>query len=325
MADKHKNFAISAVATAPSPASSGTSLVVTAGQGSRFPTPPFNATVWPSGATPDPSNAEIVRVTAISTDTLTITRQAESTSARSIVVGDQIAATITAETLVDVERVTGQRTNPTLFTDLVGTNGGNIAPYALTAVSSGTNSVTLAPSANHPGVVRMTSSTTANSGGRIMTDATSHLLAAGDYVEIIFQIQTLTNGTFRLGFIDTTTSADCTDGVYLEVASTGVATFKTSNNSTRSSAGTTATLSTATWYRAEIEVNSTTDARCRIFNSDTGAVVLAEQTLTTNIPTATNRACGIGIIATNSGTTATALVDTDLIGYERRPGFDIVR
>lgn len=299
--------------------------MVTAGHGTRFPAVPFNATVWASGALPDPTNAEIVRVTAISTDTLTITRAQEGTSARSIVAGDLIAATITTKTLEDAERVTARRSNPQLFTDLVGTSGGNIAPFALTAISSGTNSAILAPTANHPGVVRLTSSTTANSGGRIMTDATSHLLAAGDYVEVVFTIVTLTNLTLRIGFIDTTTSTDCTDGAYVEVLSTGVATFKTANNSTRTSAGTTATLSTATWYRAEIEVNASNDARCRIYNADTGAVVLAEQTITTNIPGGTNRACGIGIIATNSGTTATALVETDLIGYERRPGYDLVR
>lgn len=103
MTDAHANFAISAVATAPSPASSGTSLVVTAGQGARFPAVPFNATVWPSGSSPDPSNAEIVRVTARTTDTLTIVRAQEGTTARSVVVGDLIAATITKKTLDDIE------------------------------------------------------------------------------------------------------------------------------------------------------------------------------------------------------------------------------
>lgn len=101
--DLHKNLAVSAVATAPSPATSGTSLVVTAGHGSRFPTPPFNATIWPNNALPDPSNSEIVRVTGISTDTLTITRAQESTSARTVVVGDLIAATVTAKSLTDIE------------------------------------------------------------------------------------------------------------------------------------------------------------------------------------------------------------------------------
>ncbi len=103
MPDAHSNFAYSAVATAPSPATSGTSLVVTAGQGALFPAVPFNATIWPTGAQPLSSNAEIVRVTARSTDTLTITRQQESTSARTVIVGDQIAATITKKTLTDAE------------------------------------------------------------------------------------------------------------------------------------------------------------------------------------------------------------------------------
>lgn len=103
MPDAHKNLAYSLVATAPSPAASGTSLVVTAGQGALFPTVPFNATIWPVGANPITTNAEIVRVTAISTDTLTITRAQESTSARTVIVGDQIAATITAKTLEDIE------------------------------------------------------------------------------------------------------------------------------------------------------------------------------------------------------------------------------
>lgn len=101
--DSHKNFAYSTVLTAPSPAASGTSLVVQSGDGAKFPTVSFNATVWPTGVQPLTSNAEIVRVTAISTDTFTITRAQESSTARSIVVGDQIAATITAKTLTDAE------------------------------------------------------------------------------------------------------------------------------------------------------------------------------------------------------------------------------
>ena len=101
--DAHKNFAYSTVATAPSPASSGTSLVVASGDGAKFPAVPFNATVWPANSQPTTANAEIVRVTGISTDTFTITRATESTSARSIGVGDQIAATITAKTVTDIE------------------------------------------------------------------------------------------------------------------------------------------------------------------------------------------------------------------------------
>ena len=101
--DAHKNLAVSTVATAPSPATSGTSLVVASGHGTRFPTPPFNVTIWPATAQPDPSNAEVVRVTAISTDKFTITRAQEGSTARTVIIGDKIAATITAKTVTDVE------------------------------------------------------------------------------------------------------------------------------------------------------------------------------------------------------------------------------
>jgi len=103
--DAHKNFPYSTVLTAPSPASSGTSLVLASGGGALMPAPPFNATVCPTGAQPLAANAEIVRVTDITTDTLTIVRQQEGTSARTIVVGDQIAAAVTNKTLTDVETV----------------------------------------------------------------------------------------------------------------------------------------------------------------------------------------------------------------------------
>jgi hypothetical protein len=100
--DAHKNFAVSLIATPPSPALSGASLVVTSGDGVKFPATPFNAVIWPSGV-PNVGNAEIVRVTAISTDTFTITREQESTTAKSPVAGWIIAANITAKAFIDIE------------------------------------------------------------------------------------------------------------------------------------------------------------------------------------------------------------------------------
>lgn len=97
MADVLKNFAYSTVATAPSPAGSGLSLIVAAGDGAKLPAVPFNATVWPSGAQPLTTNATLIRVTDVTVDTLTFTRQAEGSSNRSILVGDQLAATLTAQ------------------------------------------------------------------------------------------------------------------------------------------------------------------------------------------------------------------------------------
>src|SRR5665213_166015 len=98
MPDAHANFVNPTVATAPSPATSGTSLVLSAGQGAWMATPPFNMTLCPVNMLPTPANAEIVRVTARSTDTLTIVRTQEGTTARTVIVGDQAIAGPTVKT-----------------------------------------------------------------------------------------------------------------------------------------------------------------------------------------------------------------------------------
>ncbi len=70
------------------------------------------------------TNAEIVTVSAISTDTLTIVRAQEGSSARTVVIGDQIAATITAKTLTDDEGTlspaTDQQIQPNYCTVVAG-------------------------------------------------------------------------------------------------------------------------------------------------------------------------------------------------------------
>lgn len=87
-----KNFPFSNVATAPVTPTAGTSLVVTAGHGTRFPSVPFKAVICPASARPLVTNAEIVNVTNVATDTLTIQRAQESSVARTVVVGDDIYA-----------------------------------------------------------------------------------------------------------------------------------------------------------------------------------------------------------------------------------------
>lgn len=102
--DTHSLLAYSTVATAPSSPTAGTSLTIQTGDGTIFHTGQ-NCTVWPSGVQPTMSNAEVVRVTAISTDTLTITRAQEGSSAQSIAIGYQIANTITPKVFTDIEAV----------------------------------------------------------------------------------------------------------------------------------------------------------------------------------------------------------------------------
>lgn len=126
--DDHTNFAYSTLTNAPGTA--GTTFSVQAGDGAKFPIPPFNATVWPAGVQPTGAasgNAEIIRVTGIATDDLTATRTQEGSTNRNITpAGYQIAATITDKTITDIEASAA----PTIsyYRNLVPQN--SVAPYA---------------------------------------------------------------------------------------------------------------------------------------------------------------------------------------------------
>lgn len=121
--DAFKNFAYSTVATAPTPATSGLSLTLAAGEGARFPTANFTIAVWAVGAQPLSSNAEIIRVDSRSGDVLTLKkRAAESTVARTVIVGDQVSEVISVKTLGEaggVRSVTEEMVIPAGFSHVV--------------------------------------------------------------------------------------------------------------------------------------------------------------------------------------------------------------
>lgn len=97
--DPHDNLATSTIATV----NSTTEIVVQSGHGARFPSAPFNATIHPDATFPDPDNAEIVRVTDVTSDTLTITRGQEGTSQVTLAVDQRITLTVTEKSLTDIE------------------------------------------------------------------------------------------------------------------------------------------------------------------------------------------------------------------------------
>lgn len=81
--DQAKNFAKATVFDGNYDAST-TEIDVLSGEGARFPVAPFNAVWWNATDYPDPADdpeREIIRVTTIATDTLTITRAQEGTAA----------------------------------------------------------------------------------------------------------------------------------------------------------------------------------------------------------------------------------------------------
>ena len=82
-----------------------TTIVVSSGQGTRFPSISggnyFYATLYDSS-----NNIEIVKVTARTTDTLTVVRGYDGSTARSYLVGDSIAMRLTAGALTDIQAFT---------------------------------------------------------------------------------------------------------------------------------------------------------------------------------------------------------------------------
>ena len=96
-----------------SPGAGGTSFIVTTGTGALFPATPFNATVWTANTLPvraasqlgipNSALAEVVRVTGITGDTLTVTRAQENTTAQAWAAGVVIGNTITALDITAIE------------------------------------------------------------------------------------------------------------------------------------------------------------------------------------------------------------------------------
>src|ERR1700752_1723403 len=111
--DTHANLAVSTIAVAPSPATSGTTATLASGDGTVWTTlglsPPFNVVIWPgTDAIPKHSTAEIARVTAMSGDNITTMVRATTTETPAqgpiaISVGYNIGAFITKKTLLDLE------------------------------------------------------------------------------------------------------------------------------------------------------------------------------------------------------------------------------
>lgn len=101
-----RDLAIGQVATAPSPATSGLTLVLNGGQGADMPTTlPLKVIAFPPGTVASKVNAEHLLVTNISTDTLTFVRAQGETSAQSIAVGWLIAAAIFSEDVNSINSV----------------------------------------------------------------------------------------------------------------------------------------------------------------------------------------------------------------------------
>lgn len=186
-------------------------------------------------------------------------------------------------------------------------------PWTASASASGTMpTATLAISTDRAGVCTITSSTSANSGYSVVT-GTSIELHGGEAANMVFA--PLNNGSstsFRYGFGDWSSSTvAAANGVYLECTNL-VIDGRTANSSTRSTTGTSYTMTAGTWYHGEIVANAAlTSITFTVY--DMSGTSLWSDTLSTNIPT--NALLFHGIRCSNTGTTALALLHLDMFDF----------
>ena len=119
---------------------SGTTITLTTGEGNKLPAVSFNGTIYNSTDYADPTDdpyVEIVRVTGVASDVLTVTRAQESTTARAhnltgktyklIVtltaktINDEICDLTTAQTLTNKTLTAPTLTSPVMNTGVSGT------------------------------------------------------------------------------------------------------------------------------------------------------------------------------------------------------------
>ena len=206
---------------------------------------------------------------------------------------------------------------PIYYTDFMnpGTSVYGNTDMTGTAISSGTAASTATGlDANHPGVINLSSSTTANSGFRFNTAGGAVLIGGGERFDVIFRPSVFTDSTARFGFHDATTITAPIDGVYFQYSGTGDVVGVAMSNSVSSTTATIATLAVNTWYHAVLQVNSNATQVDFLIYSEAGSL-LGSQSLTTNIPTATGRETGVSFIVTNSGTTSQSLARLDYLAY----------
>lgn len=127
-----------------------TSIVLTGGHGAKFPAVPFFATWWNATDYPDPSddpNVEIIKVTARATDTLTIVRAQEGTSASTKNTASKdykLIATVVASTLTEDIKAIGTESRNFRLSDFVRAGFMTTLPSS----SSGVSNVTYNPLRN---------------------------------------------------------------------------------------------------------------------------------------------------------------------------------
>jgi hypothetical protein len=199
------------------------------------------------------------------------------------------------------------------FYNTTDTAGMSFQAFNSGAAAQSTNTST----SNNPGVLRMASGASVNSGARLRHDASALVLAGGESCEWVFQIQSLSNGVGAyIGFHDVSNQTTPTNGVWVQFDGNGTTltcSGKTNAGSTPTTTATTYSAAIGTWYSLTVEMNANATLATFTLRSESGTVLWTD-TLSSNIPTGASQRTSLGFVAFNVNNSPVGLA---LIDYAR--------
>jgi SO2946-like, C-terminal domain len=201
-----------------------------------------------------------------------------------------------------------------LFTDFLVGSAFNALyqgyPWSGATIGGFGSGAIIATTANHPGVMRLSSGSGAsNTGFGYMTQVQSIVLIGGEWTEMVFMTPSplVPTMSFRFGWMDTSAVGPAVNQVAFRCIN-----GQTIDGSIRIGGTTPATtqytLALNTWYVARIDVVSLTSFKFTIFDMNRN-VLWGPETITAN--DFTGKLMGHGIVPWNGVNAVAALVDVD--------------
>jgi hypothetical protein len=208
-------------------------------------------------------------------------------------------------------------------TDFIGLSGADstCSPW-FTAGNANGAWQSIAGVANHPGIWGV--NTWAYTGGvHCVLEHYPLLLAGRESTTIIFRPLSITDIYCDMGFLDSDADGGSPDsifdGAFLQIRTVGgipgTLLGKTRTNSVESTTGTGYVVAPNTWYQAKIVVNDDATRIDYYLYSEAGALLWSDY-LTTNIPTATGRETGNGIVLLNLGAGRPDWFNVDYLSFD---------
>ena len=222
--------------------------------------------------------------------------------------------------------LTNRRLGYTVSTDFLSTFTAALAPFSFSSSASGTLQIIGSQIDNHhPGVQQIAAASgLTNSGGNInshaATNAFSVVFTDGLQTDLIFKLPTTTtNNVIRIGFTyGNLTITPPTSGNYFEITGTTLVGI-TRNNNVQSQTSS-FTLTASTWYHSRVKETIVGTANTVTFTVyDMSGVTLYNQSLTTNINTATTRGVNVICLNTVSNAAITSILYLDYLGVTFPP------